>query len=262
MHTASKHQIDKSLVADSFKASWATYEEKAIVQKVISRQLVSFLGAICRNSFTNALEIGCCTGYMTEALCYKFGIKNIYVNDLVSEFCVQTCERLRKSDCSVDPIPFAGDIESLDLPNKLDLVVSSSTLQWMSDLGGLLERIRLALVSEGYLAFTIFGNGTMREISSITGRGLHYHSEEQLREMVAAIFDVELFTTDTSVLHFPSVRAILRHIQQTGVSGIGRNKWTKSSLTLFEQTYKQRYQDEKGLPLTYSSHYVIAKKKE
>lgn len=260
MDKCSIQQIDKKLVEDSFRASGPTYEEKAVVQKLISRQLVTYLGAICDQNFISALEIGCCTGYLTEFLCHRFGVKEIYINDLVEAFCQQTCNRLKASDCNLILHPFPGDIESLLLPEGIDLVISSSTLQWMTDLEGLLKRIKCCLNDKGYLAISIFGQGTMKEISSLTGRGLQYCAEETLQEIVTNEFEVELFTTDTNTLYFPSVRSILRHIQQTGVGGVGQSRWTKSSLKSFENQYQLQFGSDKGLPVTYLSHYIVAKK--
>lgn len=261
MYTASQYQIDKKLVKDSFRASGPTYEDKAVVQKVISRRLVTFLGTTCHSNFASVLEIGCCTGYLTEFLCHRFSVREVYINDLVEDFCIQTHDRLLNCACNLSAHQLPGDIESLRLPSQLDLVISSSTLQWMVDLKGLFERMAKSLNDDGYLAFSIFCPGTMKEINSITGRGLLYHDKEKLKGIVQENFSIELFTNDTHTLYFPSVRAILRHIQQTGVGGLGRTKWTRSSLQEFEHEYRQRYESEKGLPITYCSNYVIAKRR-
>lgn len=260
MEPASVNQIDKKLVEESFRASGPTYEEKAVVQKVISRQLVTYLGASARRTFNKAIEIGCCTGYLTEFLCHRFGVKEIYVNDLVSDFCYQTCQRLQVSDCTLNPLALPGDIEAIELPLGVDLVVSSSTLQWMNDLTGLLDRIHASLNKDGYIAFSIFGNGTMKEIGELSGRGLQYRSRKYLQKILMARFNLELFTTEVQTLHFPSVRAILRHIQQTGVGGVGKARWTRSKLEKFEMDYQDRFGSEKGLPVSYRSHYIVATK--
>lgn len=262
MHSPSKQQIDKELVRESFRASGSTYEDKAVVQKIISRQLVTYLGATCRKGLNSALEIGCCTGYLTELLCNRLGIRVIYLNDLVEDFCTFTNSRLESCNGQLALHMLPGDIESLQLPNGLDLVVSSSTLQWMDDLDSLLKKICSSLNPGGHLAFSIFGPGTMREISEITGRGLLYYDEQSLKKLVLKEFSVELFTSDTHILHFPSVRAVLRHIQQTGVGGLGRTRWTKSTLQQFEYEYKKRFSSEKGLSITYCSNYVVARKKD
>ena len=70
-------------------------------------------------------------------------INTIYLNDIVHEFCTITGERIAGRVGQVEGLP--GDIEKLALPGNLDLVVSSATFQWMSDLPTLLKKIHGAL---------------------------------------------------------------------------------------------------------------------
>ena len=258
MKAGQSEHLDKNRVADRFRASAATYEHMAIVQKQISRQLVAIVDRYGVAGWTRVLEIGCCTGVLTEFLCRKERIEKMFVNDLVPELCSYTQRRVAASVGSVESIP--GDIEQAELPQHLDLVISSSTFQWMADLPALMEKIAAALNPGGHLAFAIFSPGTMEEIATLTGRGLQYHANEALTAMVEKYFRLVTLHTERKCLYFPSVRAVLRHIRETGVGGVTGARWTLSRLKDFERQYSERFQTDDGLPVTYVSTFVIAEK--
>ncbi|MCP4338903.1 MAG: methyltransferase domain-containing protein [Desulfobulbaceae bacterium] len=259
MKKNNRPDLDKQLIADSFRASAATYDDNAIVQNEISRQLINFLQACDFINYSRVLEIGCCTGILTELLVENRDISTIYLNDIVPEFCAVTGGRIAKHVDQVERLP--GDIEKCVLPGNLGLVISSATFQWMSDLPGLFRQIHSALRDDGYLVFSIFSPGTMAEMSELTGRSLQYHSRENLTEMLHNNFRVTSLQSGTKRIYFPTVRAVLQHIRQTGVGGIRRTKWLPGKYKEFEKQYKRRFGTDEGLPVTYSSTFVVAKKK-
>lgn len=251
---------DKELVASCFKASATTYEESAIVQKDISRDLVSILQGFANIGYSRILEIGCCTGILTEMLCESAAIDTLFVNDLVSDYCVYTKERIIKRVHAVQPHP--GDIEKVPLPVELDLIISSSTLQWMADLPALIRKISAALNHTGHLAFAIFSPGTMGEISALTGRGLRYHTNEELMAMLAEDFNLLTLHSEKRQIFFPSLREVLQHVRQTGVGGLQKVRWNLRELLDFERRYTAQFVTGDGLPVTYISTFVVAEKKK
>ena len=251
--------LDKQLIADSFRASATTYDENATVQKEISRQLINILQSLDVINYSRVLEIGCCTGILTDLLVESREIDKIYLNDIVQEFCVTTGERVANRVGQVERM--AGDIEDCALPENLGLVISSSTFQWMADLPALFRQIHSSLRDEGYLVFSIFGPGTMSEISALTGRSLQYYSREDLTEMLHDNFRVVSLQSQVKRIYFPTVRAVLQHVRQTGVGGLGRSKWMPGKFREFEKQYNRRFASEQGLRVTYSSTFVVAKKK-
>jgi len=263
LSSGSSQLLDKSRVAASFLASSETYEEHAVVQKAVSLHLLSLLENILpkgRRTFPGVLEIGCCTGFLTEELVSKFSIETIFLNDLVRDFCLVSASRIGGTVGKTEIL--AGDIEGCPLPDNLNLVISSSTLQWMTDLSLLIERIYQSLASQGFCAFSIFGPGTMKEIGQLTGRCLHYRSMADICGVVSEKFTILAADQEEHVLYFPTVRGVLRHIKATGVSGVSqRERWTNSRFRQFEQEYAQQFGSDAGLPVTYDTLYVVAQKK-
>jgi malonyl-ACP O-methyltransferase BioC len=253
-----KVTLNKELVEKHFKSCLTTYEDNATVQKEISRQFFNMLLRHEDIEYSRILEIGCCTGFLTEMICSGHGVKTIWLNDIVSEFCSVTAERIRKHVEDIHLFP--GDIEGKILPEGLDLVISSSTFQWLQDLEGLFSRICGSLDDGGVLAFSLFGPGTMEEITSLTGRGLPYMEPGKLEEITAAFFDLVHVHRERKRIYLPSVRAVLRHIQKTGVGGLGKYKWTVSEFKKFEKEYRSRFETDFGVPVSYVSTFIIARK--
>lgn len=263
MSTGQSSVLNKSRVAASFKASSATYEEHAVVQKDVSLRLLSLLDGVAQNlqkTFPVALEIGCCTGFLTAELVNRFCIQTIYLNDLVKDFCLLSAARIDSVVTNAEILD--GDIEGVSLPNNLDLVISSATLQWMTDLCSLVKKVSLALEPGGLFVFSIFGPGTMKEIETLTGRCLNYQSAEDIYQSVGRYFDILKTHQEQHVLYFPTVRGVLRHIKATGVGGLGqKERWTHSRFRQFELAYVSQFGTDEGLPVTYDSIYLIAQKR-
>lgn len=251
--------LDKQLIAACFKASAATYEDNATVQRQISRRLIAVLNDLELINASRILEIGCCTGILTELLVGQLQINTLYLNDIVGEFCITTGKRIARSVAEVEFLP--GDVEKCALPEELDMVISSATFQWMADLPALFAKIHRALRANGYLVFSILGPGTMGEIRQLTGRSLPYHSKNTLSRMLGDYFRIISLQSEIRQIYFPTVREVLLHIRHTGVGGLGRSKWLPGKFKEFNRQYRSRFASESGIPVTYASTFVVAKKK-
>ena len=128
----------------------------------------------------DVLEIGCCTGLLTEKTLTRFpGIDHFTICDLVASFEQRVCRRI---GIHADKITFlAGDIETVPLADRYDLVISSSTLHWVHDLPGLCANFTTTCTKMALLAFSLYGKDNLREIRTVTGMGLAYRNLEQLR---------------------------------------------------------------------------------
>ncbi len=249
---------DKKEVAQRFRRSLPTYDENAVIQRKVSEQVVDLLQSTAGIGFSRVLEVGCCTGIMTELLCSRSPVASLFVNDLVPELCELARVRAGRYISSVETIP--GDIEKVDIPDELDLIVSSSTLQWLSDYPAILEKFSTALTERGYLVFSIFGVGTLGEIQELIGRGLHYLALEQICSFLESRFDLLRVETCEDSLFFSGPRDVLRHLQATGVSGLGNFRWTPAGLRTFEKNYRRLYGSEGKVRLSYVSHLLVARK--
>lgn len=252
--------VNKEKVAQRFLRGLSTYDVQAKSQGRVSRKLVEKLRSYNEINYTDVLEVGCCTGTLTTLLLESFPIERLYLNDLVPSFHEAVLDRVSPSERS-KIIPLFGDIETTDIPDGLDLVVSSSTFQWLDDLPRLFSRIAESLKSSGYLAFSIFGPGTLSEFREITGIGLDYLPIGNLLDFLEKEYHIEEEESFKEQLFFSTPRDVLRHLQETGVSGVTDFRWTPKKLKDFEQQYLDRFGVSEGVPVTYMSSYIVASKR-
>ena len=153
-----------------------------------------------------------------------------------------------------------GDIEQLELPSELDAVISSSALQWMTDLPALLQRIYDALKPKGYLGFSTFGENNLIEIKQLTGQGLNYYSLEALQQQLQENgFEILLIQQAYKQAYFDHPKSVLQHLKATGVTATAQHRWTKQTLQQFYQDY-DRFKHAEGYSLTYHPIYCIARR--
>ncbi|MBW6520015.1 MAG: methyltransferase domain-containing protein [Desulfoarculaceae bacterium] len=252
--------VNKDKIAHCFRKAIATYDGQATVQRRISSRLLTLVGQIPAISYERVLEIGCCTGLLTQMLCQQQRVETLFLNDLVADFIDPVMAGIPEGRMP-HLLPFFGDIEKLPLPDRISLVLSSATFQWLADLPGLLQRLARALRVDGFLIFSIFGPGTLKEFTELTGIGLDYRSPEQIAGLLEKDYVLEQMATEQDQLVLPTPRDILHHLRATGVGGVRAYRWTGSGLRRFEQEYQARFGMPDGVPITYASTCFIARKK-
>ena len=246
--------IDKALVAQRFAKAGQSYVEQAVVQKQISAQLFEYLKVYCPQNLASVLEIGCGSGNLTHLLQSHFQIEQLFLNDLYAD--------VEQHFSTIQNIAWLiGDIEQLTLPQSLDAVISSSALQWMTDLPTLLHRIHDALKPNAYFGFSTFGSDNLTEIKQLTGQGLNYYSSEVLKQKLEESgFEIVFIEEEQKHLYFDHPKSVLQHLKATGVTATAKShRWTKQSLQQFYSDYQQ-FHDEQGFRLTYHPIYVIARR--
>ena len=160
-----------------------------------------------------------------------------------------------------------GDIEQINIPDHLDLICSSSALQWMVDLEQLIKKIARALSKPAYFCFSTFGEQNLKETKQLTGQGLSYLSMDSIRDiLIRQGFEVVYISEEQKILGFEQPKDILKHLKATGVTATSAgHRWTKSTLEQFYQDYDQfSYVDvlnHKKFPLTYHPIYCVARRK-
>ncbi len=238
----------------------ASYDTAAVVQNDLAGRLMRSMEQLPDTAFRRVFEVGCCTGVLTELLCRKRNVQTLFINDLVAEFEEPLLRRLAGLP-SLEIIPAFGDIESLELPQDLSLLLSGATFQWLSDLPAFLNKLAVTLQSGAYLAFSLFGPGTLKEFSSISSVELHYYPVQEILSFLEEAFVEESRESFTDTLFFPAVRDILNHVRATGVGGVSQYQWTRESLRSFEEQYEKDFRTENGLPVTYVSSTFVFRRR-
>lgn len=275
--------IDTLEIAKRFAQAGQSYDEHAIIQKKIALRLMQLMSKYhCIDGDLahpkRIFEIGCGSGNLTKLYMENQIFKSIYLNDLYAEV-KQHFETLGLEGNSFEENSFEinrlenqhtiewhiGDAEQINFPKELDLIVSSSVIQWMHNLDGLLKKVNQALFKQGLFCFSTFGTQNLKEIKALTQQGLSYYdmSEIQLK-LEQQGFEILHISEQVDTLNFKHPKDVLQHLKATGVTATASKfRWTKQSLENFYQAYRQFITTDEHenlvYPLSYHPIYVIAR---
>lgn len=254
-------RTDSARVHDSFRRSLGSYHAEASVQARIARHLSTLLvQAGAPNAFDRVFEFGAGTGHLTGALLDRFTVSELTLNDLVAE-------------CRPHLAPLVGDrvsgwsflsgpVESAPLSGVYDLIASASTVQWLDDPAAVLAHLSAHLRPGGWMALSGFGPGQFAELDALgaTGAAPHYATVAEWRTLLPADLSLVEAEEHSERQHFADLRALLRHLRQTGVNGRAGGAWTRGQLASIEDAYRQRHSDGGKLRLTYAPVYLVLRK--
>lgn len=250
--------IDKELIKQRFAKSITSYNKHAQAQQQIAKTLAKMIANNTKGIFTNVLEIGAGTGFLTNELLTTFEIQNIVCNDMVKQYKDILQEKVKNKNTEFRFI--ACDLENTDnFANNYDLITSASTLQWIVDLDKLFAQLSKKINKQGTFAFSTFGKQNLIEFREILSQGLYYPNLEILLDIVKKYFKVCDFYEEQIVLYFENPIDVLKHIKYTGVNSLIRSKLTKQKLSSFNTEYTNKYSTSQGVKLTYNPIYIIAK---
>ena len=251
--------IDKELVHRRFSRALGTYSGNASVQ---ADTAVKLLAMLPERQWSRIFEIGCADGLLTRMLLGldsagrsgidqnstgRSGFEKFFVNDLCEESAAYISDVL---ESGAEFIP--GDAETIVFPENIDLLISASTIQWMTDLKSFLAKCASCLVPGGVMALSTFGPENLREIRRITGEGLDYYDVETLKVLLPESVELVAIEQELVVEHFPSPFDVLRHLKLTGVNSLSGRRWSKSSLEAFVADYNSLSTNPSGkVPLTF-----------
>lgn len=240
-------------VQRSFRRGFATYDDSALVQKLIARGLTRrLLHHAADTRFARVLEAGYGTGQLTRLLLQRLPIQTLHLNDLAAA-----------------PLSFApqadyrpGDIETLPLPDELDLAISASMIQWIADPQALIQRLCDAVQPGGWLALTGFGPAHFPELQALGSQAAapSLLSASVMADLLPPGWTVHEAGSHSRALWFASPHAVLGHLRDTGVNGRASRPWTRRDLNAFCQRYDQSFGQSGRVPLTYQPVWLIARK--
>lgn len=251
--------IDKQLVRQRFGRNLATYHEQAVVQRDIADTLASALLAACPAlHIRRAMEIGIGTGFLTRHLLTACPEAEWYLNDITPEAFRWIDELGHPGAIHYHP----GDAETIPYPENIDLIATSSAVQWFDDIPTFLAKAHAALTPGGILAVSTFGPENFVEIRRILNRGLEYPTLETFRQWASQTGYRILHAHDwTHRLTLGTPLDVLRHIKKTGVNGTQTETWNRCTLADFHTSYHTRYADPEGnVPISYHPIVLILQK--
>ncbi|QIO07532.1 malonyl-ACP O-methyltransferase BioC [Acinetobacter shaoyimingii] len=254
-------ELIKPLIAQRFEKAHLNYNEHALIQKKVANELMQLIQQyLDREQVNRAFEIGCGSGNLSHLFIQKYPIQTLVLNDLY--------DNVKQHFSGVDGLEWQiGDVDYIEFPSSLDLVMSNAALQWVNDLDGVVSKAKYALNHQGLFCFSTFGKRNLKEIKTLTGRGLVYLQLEEIRaKLLKQGFEILHLSECTEQLHFIHPKQVLTHLQATGVTATSQDKfrWTKDTLEDFYTGYRRFITTDEHenivYPLSYHPIYVVARR--
>jgi malonyl-CoA O-methyltransferase len=271
--------INRDRVGRAFHRQAGEYDQHATVQKRVVGRLMSLVDSHMSGVPADILDIGCGTGQLLSSLGRQYPHSRLYGLDLAYNMTRCASERLGPGAMLVN-----GDAEQLPFRDgPFDLVVSTSTLQWIENLDVFFQECHRVVQLNGLLCIAFFGGRTLQELQECYREAVgkrcgcsegHVNRLHRFREIAAvqealgrSDFGRVLLTSEIEMDHYPDVPALLRSIKRIGAGssaqeghrgGLG---W-RGVLNETSRLYRERYGRDGMIPVTYEVMYVIAQRRD
>jgi malonyl-CoA O-methyltransferase len=259
--------VDKRRVRAAFSRSAGAYDARAAVQREVQERVLALASEVAPGA-RRVLDVGSGTG----ALLARFARpgRQLAAADLATGMCAATrraAPGARVAAADAEALPFRAA--------SFDLVVSTSTLQWLPRLEGAIAEMRRVLLPGGVLCVALFGARTLHELrasfravrpAADLARTHRFHGRADLEAALrAARLDLELLREEELVERHADARAVLRAIKEVGASsavpergsrGLGGRAATLEML----RVYEERHGGPDGVPATYHVLTAVARR--
>ena len=198
-------------VVSAFSRFAHEYNKYNIIQKNVAKKLCMFLD---KKSYGKILDLGSGDGAVYANLRSKdIGFSNFVALDFSKEMLA-----LHQEDTLVKKVCLNFNDESLEThfqKNEFNMIISSSALQWSTNLTYLLRQ--LASLGDEFI-FSFFTANTFRTLHNTIDINSPILSKEEILTSLDEVFEYEYEVLEYQ-LDFDSVHDMLRYIKRSGVSG-------------------------------------------
>jgi len=251
--------LDKRQARRSFGRAAAAYDDVAVLQQAIGRQMLERLDTV-RIDPRVVLDIGCGTGEITEALLQRYPKAQIVALD----FAMPMLERARRRGRWLRrPRCLCADLDHLPLADQsVDLVFANAALQWSTRPAETFAGIGRVLRPGGLVIFSSFGPDTLRELRAAWAEvdgGSHVHDFIDMHDygdmmmragLADPVIDVERMT-----LTYTDAMQLMREIKGIGGANAQRERQRgmlgRRRLAAVCEAYEQFRDADGRLPCSY-----------
>ncbi len=263
--------VDHQRVARSFHRGAAEYDQHTPVQQRVVQRLLERLAGLLPVEPGRVLDIGCGTGQLLAQVARRYPQASLTGLDLAPNMLRQAGQRLGKT-----VILQQGDAEHLPFGEHcFDLVVSSSTFQWLEQCSRCFSEVHRVLESGGLFGFALFGAGTLAELRvawqealercdrhlPLNQDGSHrFPTVDTIRDALVeqGFYEVSV-TSELEQVWYPDLPQLLQAIKRIGAGtarppaggGLG---WRRV-LHEMAAIYRERFGTDRGVPASYHVIY-------
>jgi malonyl-CoA O-methyltransferase len=257
--------IDRKKVRQSFDRQASDYDDYAVVQRTVVDNL---LGTVQSEGLRpgRLLDIGCGTGRLLAKLRELYPDSAAIGADLAFGMCATAADR--------GGVVVNADAENLPFADSaFDLVLSTSTYQWLTSLHTAFAEVRRVLAPGGMFCFALFGERTLFELRDSyrealgggAGRSHSFFSQAYVLDALqCAGFTQARVRSELEVEYHTDVPELLRSLKKIGAgsaSPVSAKGLSERRVMLdMMAVYRERYQREAGIPATYEVIYGVGRK--
>lgn len=267
-------KIERELVKRSFDSHAVQYDSLASVQKKITDRFAELL----ENSITppdSLLDIGAGTGRLLEKVSRMFPHTSLVGIDLAFGMTRVARHRLEQTGRAAFICSDAEELPFCD--GSFDLIVSTSTYQWISPLEKAFAEVYRSLKPDSSFCFALFGENTLFELRDSYRRAVvesgraaadRTHRFASAAEIIAALTAAGF--TGCSVHEemeretHPDVPALLRSIKGIGAGNAAGNRDKglsgRNAMLRMMEIYRGLYGGTGGVQATYHVLYGCGRK--
>lgn len=265
--------FDSRQVRRAFSRSAAGYDAVAQLQRLAESRLLESLDylddpALARTPPQRVLDLGCGTGHASALLQQRWPKAEILSFDLALPMLRQAREASKPKSPWL-PNPFArrpvqvcADAARLPLADaSIDVLFSNLCLQWVDDLGAVLNGFRRVLRPQGLLLFSSFGPETLwelREAFAQADRVQHVSPFVDTAGIGDALINAGFFQPvvdrDEEVTHYFDLPALMHELRALGATNaLTSRRHTLTGRGRFAAAAKayDTHRDAAGLPATW-----------
>ncbi|GFO70733.1 malonyl-[acyl-carrier protein] O-methyltransferase [Geomonas limicola] len=256
--------IDRNKVQSSFHRQAGNYDSHALVQGRVVEKLTQELMSQDLHP-GRLLDVGAGTGRLLGALCRLYPSALAVGADLAFGMCQAAAANLSGSDAllvnaDAERLPFAE--------GAFDLVLSSSTYQWLPSLDQAFGEVLRVLAPAGTFRFALFGARTLFELRDsyrkvLKGGPDRTHNFLPQQEVLAALqragFRDASVRVELEVERHADVPDLLRSLKRIGAGSTApaasRGLSERRIMLDMMDEYRREYGDQDGISATYEVVY-------
>jgi malonyl-CoA O-methyltransferase len=261
------NRVDKRRVSSAFSRSAALYDARASVQRQVRERVLALLAEAAPRA-RRALDVGAGTGALLARLAEERPALRTAAVDLAPGMCAAARAAAPRA------LVAAADAEALPFRDgAFDLVVSTSTFQWLPRLGPALGEARRVLCPGGVLGVALFGARTLLELRASwraaagPAAEVRTHAFPARRDLEQALAAAGLrartLLEEDLVEWHADARAVLRALKEVGASsavpgraGLGG----RAAVLEMLRRYDEDHAGPDGVPATYHVVYAVAER--
>lgn len=137
------------------------YDRHAVVQQKVASDLADRISAVPLPAQPQILEIGCGTGFLTEALLARGVAGKMLITDISADMVARCRKRVGDTD-TLEYAVFDGEHGEFE-DRRFDLICSSLAIQWFDDQTTALARMLRWLRPGGHCIVATLGAGSFAE---------------------------------------------------------------------------------------------------